>query len=65
LVATSDSPDNEVDLLYSEDNSSLNISMKKPFDFYGDADTLMKLGLYRVSEREYANNIPAAEEIYK
>jgi hypothetical protein len=58
LVSTKDSPSNEIDLVYSEDNTSVNIAMKEPFKCYGDADTLMQLGMYKVDEGFYKENVP-------
>lgn len=49
LVTTKDCPDNEVEISFADSNRSLNIAMKKPMKCIGDADTLMKLGFYKVS----------------
>jgi len=48
LISTKDSPDNEVEISYGENNTSLNIAMKEPMKRIGDADTLIRLGLYKV-----------------
>lgn len=55
LVSTKDSPDNEVEISFGDNNRSLNIAMKKKMKCIGDADTLIKLGLYKVTEEQIAN----------
>ena len=58
LVATKDCPENEVEISFGDQNKSLNIAMKKPMKCIGDADTLIRLGLYKVSEEFIFNHIP-------
>lgn len=41
----------------------MNIAMKKPMKCIGDADTLIKLGLYKVSEDFITHNIPEGDNI--
>ena len=49
LVSTKDTPENEVEISFGEGNHSLSIAMKKSMKCIGDTDTLMKLGMYKVS----------------
>ena len=49
-MSTKDSIDNEVEIIYNDDKTSVNVAMKKPFLCYGDADTLIQLGLYKVDQ---------------
>jgi hypothetical protein len=58
LVCTKDSPDNEVEITFGENNNSLNIAMKKPLKCIGDADTLMKLKMYKVDKKWMDSYIP-------
>jgi len=48
LLATKDSPENEIDLTYGPQCQTLSIAMKKPFTCIGDVDTLIKLGFSHV-----------------
>ena len=62
LVSTKDSPDNEVEISFGDCNRSLNIAMKKPMKCIGDADTLMKLRLYKVDREWLRESVPEAEK---
>jgi len=48
-VSTKDCPENEVEISFGEQNKSLNIAMKKPMKCIGDADSLVKLDMYKVN----------------
>jgi hypothetical protein len=62
IVSTKDSPDNEVEISFGENNKSLNIAMKKPMKCMGDADTLMKLKLYKVDKEWMQTYIPEIQK---
>ena len=64
LVSTKDSPDNEVEISFGEGNRSLNIAMKKPMKCIGDADTLLKLKLYKLDKDLLDNYVPDYEKIF-
>ncbi|CDW76479.1 transcription factor-like protein dpb-like [Stylonychia lemnae] len=65
LVSTKDCPDNEVEISFGEQNKSLNIAMKKPMKCIGDADTLIKLEMYKVSQKWVEQVIPDSIPILK
>lgn len=54
LISTKDCPENEIELTKSQDGRNLNIAMKKPLNFYGDIDALMKLKFFR-ADKEWLN----------
>ena len=43
----------------------LNIAIKLPFKCFGDADTLMQLGMYKVDSQFYHNVVPESQQILK
>jgi len=47
LLATEDSPENEIELTYGDGLRTIRIAMKKEINCMGDVDTLMKLRFYR------------------
>ena len=57
--------DLQVDITFGEKNQVLNIAMKKPLKCYGDVDTLMQLGMYKVDDQFYRQNIPNASQVLK
>lgn len=63
IVSTKDNPDNEVEISFGENNKSLNIAMKKPMKCMGDADTLMKLKLYKVGKEWMQAYIPESFKV--
>jgi hypothetical protein len=65
LVSTKDCPENEVEISFGDNNRTLNIAMKKPMKCIGDADTLIKLGLYKVTEDFILSNIYEGENLLK
>lgn len=63
LVSTKDCPENELEFSYGDQNKTLNIAMKKPLKCIGDADTLVKMELYRVNESWIRSNIPEQQKV--
>lgn len=62
MLATTDSPDNEIDISYGEGYNYLNIAMRKNLNVIGDVDTLMMLGFYRVPEGWLREQLPRGQE---
>ncbi len=62
-MSTKDSPDNELEFSYGDQNRTLNIAMKKPLKCIGDADTLVKMEMYKVGENWMRANIPESHRI--
>lgn len=61
LVSTKDSPENEVDITYEDQMTFLNIAIKMPFKCFGDADTLMQLGMYKVDSQFFHEVVPEGQ----
>jgi hypothetical protein len=63
VVSTKDCPDNEVEISFGESNKSLNIAMRKPMKCIGDADTLMKLKMFKVNKDWLHDSVPDSDKI--
>lgn len=62
LIATRDSPDNEIELTFGPGDQQLNVAMKQPLKCIGDVDALMKLKFYRAPQHWLMDQIPTGCE---